>query len=576
VVKAGLTRMSRTGGGATQAHLRYLERDGTTRAGERGHLYGRDSDEVDAGAFESRCCADRHQFRFIVAPEDGAQLEDLKAFTRELVSQVERDLGTRLDWVAVDHWNTGHPHTHIVVRGTDEAGEDLVIAREYIAHGMRDRARELATEWLGLRTEREIRESLQKEVDQERWTSLDDAIHRRAEHSVVDVRTGSSDAEGRRHHSLLVSRLKHLDRMGLAAEMESGIWLLKPNLKQTLRAMGDRVDIVRTMQRAFTERRECSIADGSGPITPITGRVAAKGLADELRDRSYLIIDGIDGRAHYITLASSVEPGDVPINSIVTAHSGAQSRAADEAIAKIARDGIYRTSDHLDSARRGARPGQDPETFVAAHVRRLEALRRAGIVERADEGVWSVPADLVERARSYDAGRSDGAMIDIRSYVPIEQQKRAIGATWLDRQLIDGADSFSTKGFAAEVREALKERETFLIEQGLAQRRGQHVILAKDLLATLRTKELAAAAKALETETGRVYQSAADGQRITGVYRRSLMLTSGRFAMLDDGLGFTLVPWRPVIEQRLGQTLSAVVRGNFVSWDVTHQRDLTP
>jgi len=71
----------------------------------------------------------RHQFRFIIAPEDGDRLSDLRAFTRDVMRQMEQDLGTRLDWVAVDHFNTGHHHTHVIVRGRDDQGKDLIIAR---------------------------------------------------------------------------------------------------------------------------------------------------------------------------------------------------------------------------------------------------------------------------------------------------------------------------------------------------------------------------------------------------------------------------------------------------------------
>src|SRR5690606_33236658 len=101
---------------AAAAHLRYLQRDGTTREGERGMLYGPDSDAVDGRAFLERGAGDRHQFRFIVSAEDGAEYEDLKPLTRRLMGQLEKDLGTRLEWAAVDHFNTGHPHTHIVLR----------------------------------------------------------------------------------------------------------------------------------------------------------------------------------------------------------------------------------------------------------------------------------------------------------------------------------------------------------------------------------------------------------------------------------------------------------------------------
>lgn len=100
------------------------------------------------------------------------------------------------------------------------------------------------------------------------------------------------------------------------------------------------------------------------------------------------------------------------------------------------------------------------------------------------------------------------------------------------------------------------------------------MILARSLLRTLRNRELAQAAKDIAAETGLEHRPTADGQRLAGIYRRSVMLVSGRYAMLDDGMGFSLVPWRPVIEQRLGQQLAATVRGSSVSWELGRRRDL--
>ena len=128
--------------------------------------------------FEARVEPDRHEFRFIVSPEDAAEIGDLGGYTRELMGRMEADLGTRLDWVAVDHWDTDNPHTHVVLRGVDATGENLVIARDYIAHGMRGRASELATDLLGPQTEREMRERMTREVDQDRWTGLDRQLAR--------------------------------------------------------------------------------------------------------------------------------------------------------------------------------------------------------------------------------------------------------------------------------------------------------------------------------------------------------------------------------------------------------------
>jgi hypothetical protein len=132
VVKARIVR-HRVGSGAAGAHLRYLQRDRTTRDGERGQLYGPERDREDGRAFVERGAGDRHSFRMIVAPEDGDRLSDLRGFTRDVMAQMEADLGTKVDWVAVDHYNTGHPHSHLVIRGKDDLGKDLIIAQDYSA-----------------------------------------------------------------------------------------------------------------------------------------------------------------------------------------------------------------------------------------------------------------------------------------------------------------------------------------------------------------------------------------------------------------------------------------------------------
>jgi hypothetical protein len=118
-------------------------------------------------------------------------------------------------------------------------------------------------------------------------------------------------------------------------------------------------------------------------------------------------------------------------------------------------------------------------------------------------------------------------------------------------------------------------REIFLVEQGFAERQGQRVVLTRNLLATLRTREVELIAKEIEADTGLTYRVAEDGERVSGTYRRSLRLVSGRFAMLDDGIGFTLVPWRPVVEKHLGQSVSALVRGQSVSWEFGRARGLS-
>jgi len=575
MIKARLVNLAQAGQRSTAAHLRYIEREGVDRRGGAGRAYGPATDDADLDAFKERGEDDRHQFRFIVSPEDAEQLDDLRSYTRHLMARMEADLGTRLEWVAVDHWNTDNPHTHVVLRGRDDTGKDLIISRDYIAEGMRHRASELATEWLGLRTELEMQRAMQREVDQERWTGLDRTLQREAVDGPVRPET-LAKPRLQRQRQRLIGRLQRLQRMGLAIELQPGTWAIHADAESTLRAMSERGDIIRRMQRAMSDRqRELAVFQPGEEGRAIVGRVVGKGLADELYDKGYLIVDGTDGKAHYVALPPRSELEQYPTGAVVEVKGSAGVRTADKNIAALAVDGVYRSDHHLAIAQGQATLNRDPREVVAAHVRRLEALRRAGIVEREADGVWRLPGDLAERGRQYDAQRLGGGVaVELKSHLPIERQARETGTTWLDQQLIGGGNGLGDLGFGSEVKDALRQRADFLVEQGLAEHRGQRVVLARNLLATLRGRELAKAAEGIAAETGLEHRPLADGQRVVGIYRRSVMLASGRYAMLDDGMGFSLVPWKQVIEQRLGQQLAATVRGRGVSWEIGKQHGL--
>ncbi|VTU38667.1 DUF3363 domain-containing protein [Variovorax sp. PBL-E5] len=570
VVKSRYVALRRASPNSVAVHLRYIERDGVTRDGQKGQAYGADTDAADIKAFQERGQNDRHQFRFIVSTEDGLELKDLMGFTRQLMRRMEIDLETRLDWVAVDHWDTDNPHTHIVLNGHTggpaSGREDLVIAPDYMAHGMRLRASEIATEWLGPRTEAEISQSLLREVDQQRLTSLDRALIRQAGADGIDL---TGNPQDRPRQNALRARLQRLERMCLAERMNANRWKLQPGMAATLDAMGQREDALETVRRALNgQRRECVIDERR--ISPIIGRIAGKGLADELHDRSYLVVDGIDGRAHYLKLPAGTDLAALPVHGIVEARPPGQEKPVDRHIADVARDGLYKTVDHVAQLKQAS--DNDPQSTVDAHVSRLEALRRAGIVERIADGVWKVPPDLLQKARQHDAQKSSGLAIELRSHLPIDQQVRAIGATWLDKQLVGDASTVSGQGFGAQVRDAIRARVDFLATKGLAEWHGQRAVPANNLLAALRDRELTAAGKALEQQTGQTYRPLQDSEHATGIYRRSILLASGRFAMLDNGMGFRLVPWRPVVEQKLGQQVSAVVRGQSVTWQLARTR----
>lgn len=484
-------------------HVTYLKRDGVTRDGVDARMFDARSDAADERAFAERCEEDRHHFRFIVSPEDAAEMPDLRAFTRELMIDAERDLNTKLDWIAVDHWNTENPHIHVLVRGRADDGRDLVISRDYISRGFRARAEERVTLELGPRNERQIQSALEKEVEAERWTGLDRALRNIADDGagVADLRTGKPDRDPELRR-LLLGRAARLECLGLAERVAPACFSLKPGLEATLRELETRGDIIKTMHRVMTEAgREPDVSvfalHGDDPSDPVLGRMAERGLRDELKGSAYAIVEGIDGRTHYLQFTDLELTGD------------------------------------------------------------------------------AAPGAIVE-ARAYeDAKGRKRLSLAVRSDLTLQQQTTAPGATWLDRQLLAREPGVTGGGFGAEVRDAMDRRLEHLTGEGLVRRQGQRVIFARDLLATLRRRELNDVAGKIANETGLAHRPSAEGEHVQGIYRQRVILSSGRFAMIDDGRGFQLVPWRPALEQQLGRQISGVVLpSGGVDWTFGRKRGL--
>jgi type IV secretory pathway VirD2 relaxase len=325
IVKARYTRIVGGDLGAARAHIKYILRDGVTREGLPGQLYDAAHDEADGSAFLDRSGHDPHQFRFIVSPEDSARLADLKPFIRDLLAQMEHDLETKLDWVAVNHFNTGHPHTHVVIRGRDDQGRDLVMARDYIAHGVRARAQGLITLELGPETDLERTQKLFNETGQERLTRLDRTLLARAKDDILVVT--AAEEQDPVQQTLRIGRLKTLERLGLAQERQQGVWQLDGKLESKLRRLGDRADKFRTMQQVL---KELGIDRGAAAMAlfergprkvPLIGKVIGVGMVDEITDRTWVVVDAVDGRVHYTDLGR-LNPADVPHRGMLVALAG--------------------------------------------------------------------------------------------------------------------------------------------------------------------------------------------------------------------------------------------------------------
>lgn len=561
VVKTHIARASKgIGKAAFKAHLNYIQRDGVERDGSGGELYGRDDEKLDDRPFLARSEKDRHQFRIIVSPEDADRLGDLKENTRRFMTQMERDLGTKLDWVAVDHHNTGHPHTHIVIGGKDDQGKDLIIARNYITKGMRRLASELVTERFGPRKDMEIAQAQASEVSKERFTGIDRDIAERAIDGVVEIRNATGIHE-RFQRSLAIRRLRELERMRFAQSLGHLKWQLSDNWEGSLKRLGKRGDIIRSISQAMGadhQPAQIKIFDSTEPTQkPVLGRIAAIGPEDELRDTRFIVIEGLDGVHHHVSLGA-YEPGTFPgIGAVVEVHANcAEPKQADLVIAEIAaaNDGIY--SDALHKA-------HDPSSTPAyreAHKRRLEALRRGGVTARNEDGTWTIDRDHLAKAARFEMARTGSAKLEVKSWLPIDQLATRNAMTWLDQE----HHRRGIGAFANQVGNAREDRKAHLVETGILKSRASH--LTKAQMHLLQARERNQAGKTEAGSSKRAYVFVEQGETFNGAYEKPVDLAQGRFAIVGNAREFTLVPWRPGIERHRGKPLTAKGTGTGIGW----------
>jgi len=317
--------------GQWRAHGHYLAREQATEKREKkaaGFSRSERSVDIAQQLDEWQKAGDERLFKIIVSPEFGDRI-DLENHTRELMARMELDLQTELEWVAVIHYNTEHPHAHIALRGIDHRGKPLRLPREYVKSGIRSRAEDLITKELGHRTIDDAIEAQRREVDQLRFTSLDRMIQRQnpaeADYFIVrcepeQSRAGSFSGIQQQH---LAARLSKLEHMELAENLGQCIW----------RVRGDFAEVLRTMQRTKDRQRVLAahgalLSDGRLPftvtsfrdITHLQGRVLAHGQ-EEYSDRMYLIIEGVDGKVHFLYQTEDIQNarqhGKLRVNAFV-------------------------------------------------------------------------------------------------------------------------------------------------------------------------------------------------------------------------------------------------------------------
>lgn len=299
--------------GQWAAHGRYLEREGAQKEGELGQGFNAASDEVSLSSemHKWQMEGDPRLFKIVLSPEDGDRLQ-LKAYTREFLARLESHVGKDLEWAAVDHYNTGHPHAHVVLRGKD----NLQISPDLIRNGMRKIAEEIATERLGYKSELEIQKSKEKEIDARQFTGIDKDIQKRqltgpepdktyvTEERLNDARHVDFVAQ-----RLRIRRLETLERLGVAEKVGGMTWALDQGWDKALKdlqVLQRRTAMVAQGRALMTDPRCPPVVTKIQPGGHLVGRVLGTGL-DEQYERSYILIEGTDSRVHIVYQNAAIE-----------------------------------------------------------------------------------------------------------------------------------------------------------------------------------------------------------------------------------------------------------------------------
>jgi type IV secretory pathway VirD2 relaxase len=551
-------------------HAAYLGRESASADGKSGVFYDAARDVVNAKTEVSAWTDDRHHFRLIVSPEHGADIPDMTAYIRKVMRRVQRDLETPLTWVAVNHHNTDNPHAHLVLRGRKADGTDLVIPRHYIAYGIRDRACEVATEFLGERSVREVQQARAKEVTAERFTSLDRMIERHLKDGAINVAPAQRIGFAPEDRKLVIGRLQFLESIDLAHKGRGTRWEVTGEFKDALRELGARNDIIHQLYRNMgNEAGRVQRMNAAGaPSTPVVGVVIAKGSVDEISEDRFVVIRDAAGTAHYGRVRDGAAYHAVQAGSIAELGAGAQQRRAVTeqivAVATLNKD-VYSTESHamyLRAKEPGLEEQQVGKAVRSATARLTFVAGHEGSGVRAGESPdrYDIDVPTFERFSRGGARRTDLRAVTEHT---LAEQIAAKAATWLDRQAFGERRDDRLAGHPA-VREAIEKRGAWLVEKGLAERAtdGSGTIRPNPgALRDLAAAERMALAERLADKYGRPVAELPQGGTVTGIYRGTEQLHAGRRGIVTTDDAVYVAPVRQMPGTARGNEVTMHRRG---------------
>ena len=523
----------------------------------RDHLsfYDKRSEGLDVKGIPARWAGDLLHFRILISAEEGADLGSLRPMVREVMTGLERKLGTGLTWLAVDHWDTPYPHTHVLVRGVRSDGQHLYIPKRTMLIEVHEYAQQVVSRILGPRAG-----NLQHQYRLEPgFTLLDqELVAAKDPNGLINVRRPD-----------LLGRLEQLEDWGFAQHSRDG-WRIAHDIV-------DKLNAVRSYRRLETlvenHRRQTgpALLLAADPSKETEGLLIHAGIDDVFDDKFIAIIETDAGELRYHEVGQAGEiallEGVAPLAEIAFSPGTPTPKHLDHVIAGIAEqaDGLYSADHHLAFAPR------DAPDLIDASLARLNDMSRMSLVGRNSDGDFIAGEDQLKRAAMYESRLSQRFPVSSRilSYWTLEEQALANGPTRLDKILAGLArPPRGTGAFASRHAEALHRRRLFLIEQGWLGR--NESLLSRRALAQMAEAELRACADNLSAELGKPVLTTGSGD-VRGVYTRRIDLAQGRVALVVGDVHGHLVAWRQSLEPFVGQEVRGLEYQRAIAMSVQRE-----
>jgi|GEM_PF-3567036 len=386
-------------------HLNYAGQDKSDEHKNAPELYGQDDKEINIKSKINDFEIAPHIFNLIISPEDGDKL-NLKEFTRDFIAVIEKDLKTKIDWVAGNHYDTNDPHVHVLIKGMDAEGKALLIKKNYISHGLRARAGQIATNKLGLKSYDEVVKSLDLRVSNTKKCELDKIIIKHKINGHFDLTKISSDNMNDLPHSLLTKRLEFLEAKGLVHKTDGHGWQIKDSLAEELRNIDRASSIISKMSEGLkADKQSCEIISaGNLKGRVIKGHVVERGYVEGHNIKEYLLIKSKEKKLVYVELEKYSEKSPAQVGEFVRIDATkpfSGPLASDQTIDKFARAhaGIYDAAEHAKRSGNSIAlpPGVSAAEYAQVHVNRLELLARKGLVEKLSDGRFLLAKDYLEK-----------------------------------------------------------------------------------------------------------------------------------------------------------------------------------